>query len=80
MTTSNTDRFRALSLPGFALAAGVLVLAVVVAVKPARAAFPGANGKIAFTSDRVTPANPTGDREIFRAATSSPLFQPTARR
>src|SRR5215210_226152 len=65
MTTSDTDRFGALSLLGFALAAGVLMLAAAVTAKPAEAAFPGANGKIAFTSDRVTLANPTGDREIF---------------
>ncbi len=34
-------------------------------VSPTAAAFPGRNGRIAFASDRVTPANPTGDSEIF---------------
>ena len=48
------------------LAASLLALAV--ATKPAEAAFPGSNGKIAFYSDRTTGAgvdNPTGDNEIF---------------
>ncbi len=31
----------------------------------AHAAFPGANGKIAFVSNRVTAGNPEGDLEIF---------------
>ena len=33
--------------------------------QPVAAAFPGANGKLAFASDRVTPGNPAGDLEIF---------------
>lgn len=48
-----------------AVAAGVLAL---VGTKPAEAAFPGTNGKIAFSSDRTTGTgvnNPTGDKEIF---------------
>ena len=47
------------------LAAGVLAL---VGTRPAEAAFPGDNGRIAFTSNRTTGAgvdNPTGDLEIF---------------
>ena len=31
----------------------------------AAATFPGLNGKIAFISNRVTPGNPEGDREIY---------------
>src|SRR5215210_3367768 len=47
--------------------AAILLLALV-RTKPAEAAFPGKNGKIAFMSDRTTGAgvdNPTGDLEIF---------------
>jgi Tol biopolymer transport system component len=44
------------------LTAGVLAL---VGTRPAEAAFPGSNGKIAFSSNRVTTNNPTGDFEIF---------------
>jgi Tol biopolymer transport system component len=47
------------------VAAGLLVL---VGTKPAKAAFSGANGKIAFTSTRTTGEgvdNPTADPEIF---------------
>jgi Tol biopolymer transport system component len=51
-------------LEGAALAAGPL-LAVLAAVKPAEAAFPGTNGLIVFSSDRTTTANPDGDEEIF---------------
>src|SRR3712207_2543225 len=50
------------------IAAALLVaLAAVVlwGVRPAEAAFPGANGKIAFSSNRVTTNNPGGDLEIF---------------
>ena len=65
-TSKSTDRFTALAvLFAVALAAGLLMLA---GTKPAEAAFPGINGKIAFMSDRTTGAgvaNPTGDLEIF---------------
>src|SRR5215210_7077263 len=47
--------------------AAILLLALV-RTKPAEAAFPGKNGKIALMSDRTTGAgvdNPTGDLEIF---------------
>lgn len=47
------------------LAVAVLVALAAVGVDPAEAAFPGANGKIVFSSDRVTANNPTGDDEIF---------------
>ena len=43
----------------------MLVAAWVVTAEPAEAAFPGANGKIAFSSNLVTATNPTGDSEIF---------------
>ncbi len=33
--------------------------------REAEAAFPGANGKIVFESDRSTTTNPEGDAEIF---------------
>src|SRR5919202_1367477 len=66
-TISNTDRFRAFSaLLGIALAVGVLML--VWGAEPARAAFPGTNGKIAFVSDRNDPNAGTGNStacEIF---------------
>src|SRR5919199_618766 len=66
-TSSNTDRFRALTLfAAAALAAGVLML--VLGAEPARAAFPGINGKIAFVSDRNDPNAGTEDSracEIF---------------
>ena len=54
---------RSKMLLGLLLAAGLLTL--VGAEEPAKAAFPGQNGKTAFTSNRVTAANPTGDYEIF---------------
>jgi hypothetical protein len=47
--------------------AAVVVLAMV-GLDPAQAAYPGANGKIVFASDRTTGTgvdNPTGDYEIF---------------
>jgi Tol biopolymer transport system component len=47
------------------LAVAALVALATVGVDPAEAAFPGANGKIVFSSDRVTSDNPTGDDEIF---------------
>ena len=67
----NVYRLRALLvlLLAAALAAGLLL--VLVGNKPAEAAFPGANGKIAFASDRLTPDNPippgqtSPDYEIF---------------
>jgi Tol biopolymer transport system component len=74
-TSSSTASFRTLSL--FAplalaalVAAGLLML--VVAAKPVRAAFPGVNGLIAFTSNRITTANPTGDFEIYTMDPSNP--------
>ena len=59
------------------LAVAALVALATVGVDPAEAAFPGANGKIVFSSDRVTSDNPTGDDEIFvmnqvRASNNSP--------
>jgi Tol biopolymer transport system component len=42
-----------------------VVLAAGLLVKPAEAAFPGSNGKIAFSSNRVTASSPTGDYEIY---------------
>ena len=36
-----------------------------VAADGADAAFPGANGRIAFVSNRVSAGNPTGDDEIY---------------
>jgi Tol biopolymer transport system component len=50
---------------GAALAAISLALVMVVAAKPAQAAFPGNNGKIVFMSDRITADNPEADFEIF---------------
>jgi hypothetical protein len=48
MVTSITDSFRVLALLLGAALAAVLLLAV--GLKPAEAAFPGVNGKIAFSS------------------------------
>ena len=43
-----------------------LVVLAGVGLDPAKAAFPGANGKkIVFSSNKVTRANPTGEPEIF---------------
>ncbi len=50
-------------LVGQVLAA--LVVLAGVGLDPAKAAFPGANGKIVFSSNKVTHANPTGEPEIF---------------
>jgi Tol biopolymer transport system component len=74
-TSSSTGGLRALTLfVALALAALVAVglLMVVVAAKPASAAFPGVNSLIAFTSDRVTTANPTGDTEIYTMDPTNP--------
>ena len=46
----------------------VLISSLVEQARPARAAFPGENGRIVFASDRTTGAdvnNPDGDYEIF---------------
>ena len=64
--TTTTNHFvRALVLLlALVLAAGTLIQGA----GPAKAAFPGANGKIAFESERTTGRgvdNPTGDSEIF---------------
>ena len=61
--TMNPDR-----RGGLLALAAALVLAgggLGAVVNPAQAAFPGRNGKIAFTSNRITAGNPTGDDEIF---------------
>ncbi|HEU5430915.1 MAG TPA: DPP IV N-terminal domain-containing protein, partial [Thermomicrobiales bacterium] len=51
---------------GSALAAVALVGACLGPMaRPAEAAYPGRNGKIVFTSNRVTADNPDGDFEIF---------------
>jgi Tol biopolymer transport system component len=42
-----------------------LVVLATVGVDRAAAAFPGANGKIVFSSNKITATNPTGDYEIF---------------
>jgi Tol biopolymer transport system component len=65
-TTTKTNYYlRALTiLVALAIAVGSLVEQA----RPAQAAYPGANGKIAFESDRTTGPgvnNPTGDSEIF---------------
>ena len=64
--TTTTNHFvRALVLLlALVLAAGTLIQGA----GPAKAAYPGANGKIAFESERTTGRgvdNPTGDSEIF---------------
>ncbi len=64
----STYRFRTLLalLLAASVAAGVLV--TVIEARPAEAAFPGTNGKIAFASARTTGTgvdNPEGDWEIF---------------
>jgi Tol biopolymer transport system component len=46
-------------------ASAAFVALAVVRAGPAEAAFPGENGKIVFSSDRVTATNPTGDDGIF---------------
>ncbi len=43
------------------LVAGALAL---VGAEPAAAAFPGTNGKIVFSSNRIATTSPTGDYEI----------------
>jgi len=61
---SSTNRFGALILAA-ALATGLL-LVLVLRAEPAEAAFPGANGKIVFASNRTSGVNnPEGDFEIF---------------
>lgn len=50
----------------FAVAAALLVVALGgIEPRPAEAAFPGENGRIAFVSDRTTQFNREGDDEIF---------------
>src|SRR5215211_1516252 len=60
----STDGWRTASVGAALVCAGLLV-ALVVATKPAEAAFPGTNGKIVFVSNRTTLTNTTGDREIY---------------
>jgi Tol biopolymer transport system component len=51
-----------------AVVLATILLLLIVATKPAEAAFPGRNGKIVFESNRTIGAgvdNPTGDSEIF---------------
>lgn len=48
-----------------ALMVGGLIVALVAAAKPAKAASPGTIGLIAFSSDRTTTANPDSEVEIF---------------
>ncbi|HEU0114998.1 MAG TPA: hypothetical protein VFQ80_09985, partial [Thermomicrobiales bacterium] len=51
---------------GAALAAMAIVGACLgPTARPAQAAYPGRNGLIAFSSNRVTGDNPEGDFEIF---------------
>lgn len=60
---------RRFGTPAVLLAAAALALCLVVLLagtsREAEAAFPGANGKIVFESDRKTSTNPEGDTEIF---------------
>ena len=61
-------RYRKGTLVTIAATLAILAAGLVSATGPAGAAFPGANGKIAFTSDRNTGdgvINPEGDDEIF---------------
>src|SRR5918998_6422497 len=68
---SPTERLRRLLVAlvmAAAMAAMMLAVVMVVGARPAQAAFPGANGKIVFHSERTTGVgvdNPTGDFEIF---------------
>jgi Tol biopolymer transport system component len=55
MTTSSTNDFKAYSVLFAALAVAAGVLMMVWVAEPARAAFPGTSGKIAFVSDRNDP-------------------------
>jgi Tol biopolymer transport system component len=67
LTTIGIPRFPRAFL-ALLLAAQAAGLLAPVATKPAEAAFPGANGVIAFISNRTTGTgvtNPTGDVEIF---------------
>jgi Tol biopolymer transport system component len=62
-----SERLRATTIAAAFLIALVAVV-VLWGARPAEAAFPGANGKIAFSSNRTTGTgvdNPTGDHEIF---------------
>jgi Tol biopolymer transport system component len=64
LTTSRFPR----ALPALLLATVAAGLLAPVGTEPAEAAFPGANGTIAFVSSRTTGpgvTNPTGDPEIF---------------
>jgi hypothetical protein len=65
-TTKTTHHYlRALVL---LVGLAVVISSLVEQARPARAAFPGENGKIIYASDRTTGAgvnNPDGDYEIF---------------
>jgi dipeptidyl aminopeptidase/acylaminoacyl peptidase len=72
MTIVTNLKAGALILAAVAAAvAAAVVVTLIVGTKPAGAAFPGANGKIAFASNRVTAGNPIppgqtrADAEIF---------------
>jgi hypothetical protein len=65
-TTKTTHRYLGALVMLVGLA--VIISSLVEQARPARAAFPGENGKIVFASDRTTGAgvnNPDGDYEIF---------------
>jgi hypothetical protein len=59
------------TLPGAPMLRMTLLMAITLAIlvatlaRPAEAAFPGVNGKIAFKSSRITADNPQGDYEIY---------------
>src|ERR671915_136673 len=63
MSTTTTTMKTYYYLRGLAVAA--LVALATLGIDRAEAAYPGANGKIVFASDRITDTNPTGDYEIF---------------
>jgi Tol biopolymer transport system component len=67
VSTQETEARNMRSAVLLALALGAALAALVALMGTAReaeAAFPGANGKIVFSSNKVTATNPTGDYEI----------------
>jgi hypothetical protein len=71
MTSSHTDRFRRLLvalLLAAAPAAMLLALVMAVGTKPAKASFPGENGKIVFASERKRARALTTPQAITRSS------------
>jgi hypothetical protein len=70
--SSTKANFSKVLAAGMAVALAATLLVVLVRAKPAEAAFPGTNGKIAFVSDRNDPNAGSGDSTACEIFTMNP--------